>query len=127
MSQNFNIFDDWSHPKIIKLKQKISIKRKYAFKPFTKELFKNIVNDLFWNEAPGGDIPLNLIKESTLILPHLARCVNEDLVKSEFPDSFKLSNIVSVQKKEGLSDKANYRPVSILSLVSKVLGNMMYE
>ena len=50
----FNIFDKidiiinkfWSHPKIIKLKQKISIKTKIAFKPYTKKFFKNIINDL---------------------------------------------------------------------------------
>ena len=89
-----NIFDEidiiinkfWSHPKIIKLKQKFSIKRKFAFKPYMEEYFKNIVNGLSWNEAADGDIPLNLIKESIFILPYLAHCFNEDLVKGEFPD-----------------------------------------
>ena len=42
------------------------------------------------NEAVGGDIPLNLIKRSTFFLPYLAHCVNEDLVKSKFPDPLKL-------------------------------------
>ena len=105
----FNIFDEiniiinilWSHPKIIKLKQKSSIiKKKFTFKPFTEKFFKNIVNDLSWNETTGGDKPLNLVKEITFILPYLARCVNEDLVKSEFSDPLKLPNIVPVQKKE---------------------------
>ena len=124
----FNIFDEidiiinkfWSHPKITKLKQKFSIKRKFAFKPFTEEFFKNIVNDLSWNEAAGGDIPLNLIKESTFILSYLAHYANEDIVKSEFPDPFKLSNTVPVQKKGDSADKTNYRLVSVLSLPLKV-------
>ena len=75
----FNIFDEIDiiinkfrfHPKITKLKEKFSIK-KNAFKPHTEELFKNIIDDLSWNEADGGDIPINLIKESTFILPYLA-------------------------------------------------------
>ena len=67
------------------------------------------------------------MKESTFILPHLAHCVNEDLVKSEFPDPLKLSNIVPVQKKEDPTDKTNYRPVSVLSLLSKVFEKVMYE
>ena len=75
------------------MKQKFSIK-KNAFTPFTEEFFKSIVNYLSWNEAAGGNIPL---KESTFILPYLSHCVNEDLVKSKFPDPLKLSNIVSVQ------------------------------
>ena len=72
-----------SRPKIIKLKQKFSIKRKFAFKSFTEEFFKNIVNGLSWNEAAGGYIPLNLMKESTFILLYLPHCFNEYLVKGE--------------------------------------------
>ena len=45
----FNIFDKidiiinkfWSHPKIIKLKQKFSCKKKNTFKPYTEVFFKN--------------------------------------------------------------------------------------
>ena len=69
----FNIFDEidiiinkfWSHLKIVKLEQKFSIKRKFAFELFTEEFFKNFLNNLSRNEAAGGDIPLNLIKECT--------------------------------------------------------------
>ena len=64
----FNIFDEidttinkfWSHPEIIKFRQKFSIKKKIAFKPYTEEFFKNIVNDLSWNEAAGGYTPFTL-------------------------------------------------------------------
>ena len=59
-----------------------------------------MVNDLSWNEAAGGDKTLNLIKESTFILPYHSLC-HGHLVKSEFPDPLKLSNIVPVQKKRG--------------------------
>ena len=52
---------------------------------------------------------------------------NETLVKSELPDSLKLSNIVLVYKKEDLTDKTNYRPVSILPLLSKIFEKVMYE
>ena len=48
-------------------------------------------------------------------------------MKSEFPDPLKLSNIVPVQKKEDPTDKTNYRPVSVLSLLSKVFEKVMYE
>ena len=77
------------------MKQKFSIKTKFAFKPFTEEFFKNVINGLYWNEAAGGDIPLNLIKESTFFLPYLPHCVNEDLVKSEFPDPLKLNEYLN--------------------------------
>ena len=34
-------------------------------------------------------MPLKIIKESLFFLPYLAHCVNEDLVKSGFPDPLK--------------------------------------
>ena len=42
-------------------------------------------------------------------------------------DSLKLSNIVPVHKKKGPTDKCNYRPVSILPLLSKVFEKTMYD
>ena len=42
-------------------------------------------------------------------------------------DSLKLSNIVPVHKKKGPTDKCNYRPVSILPLLSKVFEKIMYD
>ena len=69
------------------------------FKPYAAEFFKNIVNDISLSEAASGKIPLNFIKESTLTLPYLLHCVNENLVKHESSDPLKLSNVVSVQKK----------------------------
>ena len=66
-------------------------------------------------------------KKSTFILPYVAHCVNEDLEKSEFPDPLKPSNIVPLLKKEDPTDKTNYRPNSVLSLLSKVFEKVMYE
>ena len=48
-------------------------------------------------------------------------------MKSEFSDPLKLSNIVPVQKKEDPTDKTNYRPNSVLSLLSKVFEKVMYQ
>ena len=42
-------------------------------------------------------------------------------------DPLKLSNIVPVQKKEDPTDKTNYRPNSVLSLLSKVFEKVMYK
>ena len=43
-----------------------------------------------------------------------------------FPDSLKLSNTVPVSEKKDPTDKTNYRPVSILPLLSNVFENVMY-
>ena len=63
------------------------------------------MNDLSGNKAAGGDTPLNLLKESTFILPYFVHCVNEALMKSEFPDPLQLFYIVPVRKKRILMMK----------------------
>ena len=47
--------------------------------------------------------------------------INEVIRNNKFPDSLKNSDIRSAYKKFDPSDKANYRPVSVLPLLSKVL------
>ena len=106
----------WSYPSIVKLKRKLSFKRKFAFKPVTEEFVKNIAKNVSRNEAAGEDIQLNLLKESTFVLPCIVHCVSETLVKSEFFDPLNLSNIVPVHKKEDPTNKTKYKPVSVLPL-----------
>ena len=107
------------------MKQKFPFKRKFAFKLLTEAFIKNIVNDLSKNKAASGDIPLNVLKESTFIFPNLVRHVNETLVKSEFPDPFKLLNIVPETQKKDPNDKTYYKPISVLSLPSKILYGLV--
>ena len=61
---------------------------------------------------------------STINCVRMLRC---SLMKSEFSDPLKLSNIVSGHKKEDLTDKANYRYVSVLPLLSRVFEKVMCE
>ena len=50
----------------------------------------------------------------------LTNCINGSLTNNKFPDTLKLSDITPVFKKLDPSDKASYRPLSILPLVSKL-------
>ena len=85
-----------------------------------QEFVKNIVNDLSSNKAAGGEISLKILKECDFSFHFLTNFISEAIKNKNFPDSLKLSNIVPVHKKKGPTDKANYRPVSIVPLLSKV-------
>ena len=55
----------------------------------------------------------------------LAKLFNRCLSKSCFPDCWKVSSVVPVFKNVGERSTAkNYRPVSLLSVVSKALKNL---
>ena len=73
------------------------------------------------------EVPIKILKDSKFCFPELTNCINESLTNNKFPDTLKLSDITPVFKKLDPSDKANYRPVSILPLVSKVFEKIMYD
>ena len=87
---------------------------------------KEVIEVLPSNKATAGEIPIKILKESGFTFEYLTSCVNEAILSGKFPDSLKLSNIVPVHKKKDPTDKCNYRPVSILPLLSKVFEKMMY-
>ena len=54
-------------------------------------------------------------------------CANETLTTGYFVDSLKCANVRPIYKKVDPFDKKNYRPVSILPLLSKVYERVIYE
>ena len=88
---------------------------------------KEVIEGSPSNKVTAGEIPIKILKESGFTFEYLTSCVNEDILSGKFPDSLKLSNIVPVHKKKDPTDKCNYRPLSILPLLSKVLKKIMYD
>ena len=86
---------------------------------------KEVIEGLPSNKATAGEIPIKILKESGFTFEYLTSCVNEAILSGKFPDSLKLSNIVPVHKKKDLTDKCNYRPVSILPLFSQVFEKQL--
>ena len=74
-------------------------------------------------KATGPDeISARLLKETAdQIAPSLTLLYNQSLNAGVFPDEWKLANIVPVFKKEIKEYVENYRPISLLTIISKVL------
>ena len=78
-------------------------------------------------KASGPDcIPVVVLKNYELELSYiLAELFNKCLKESCFPDCWKVSSVVPVFKNVGERSTAKiYHPVSLLSVVSKVLKNL---
>ena len=52
---------------------------------------------------------------------------NKSLADGVFPRTWKLANVSPVYKKGNKSGKVNYRPISLLSNMSKVLDNIVFK
>ena len=89
----------------------------------TPKMVRKVVINLDLSKASGPDcIPVVVLKNCEPKLSYiLAELFNKCLKESCFPDCWKVSSVVPVFKSVGESSTAkNYRPVSLLSVVSRV-------
>ena len=75
------------------------------------------------NKATGSDgIPARVLRETVdMIASSLTKLFNESFQHGIKPDNWKVPNVALVCKKGRKDRVENYRPISLLPLVSKVL------
>ena len=94
----------------------------------TPKMVKKAITNLDSSKASGPDcIPVVVLKNCEPELSYiLAKLFNNCLKESCFPDCWKVSSVVPVFKNVGERSTAkNYRPVSLLSVVSKVFEKLV--
>ena len=94
----------------------------------TPKMVKKVITNLDSSKASGHDyIPVVVLKNCEPELSYiLAKLFNMWLKESCFPDCWKVSSVAPVFKNVGERSTAkNYRPVSLLSVVSKVFEKLV--
>jgi len=81
------------------------------------------------SKAPGPDgVPSRVLKDCAAELaPSLTLLFNKSLTLGKFPQEWKKANVVPVHKKGSKTDVKNYRPISLLPVVSKVFEKCVYD
>ena len=81
------------------------------------------------NKATGLDgIPARFIKDSAIIVTvPIAHIINLSMITGVVPADLKSARVVPLFKKNDNTETGNYRPVSILNIVSKVLERVIYD
>ena len=90
----------------------------------------NRVKEVKTSKSPGYDnIPTSLIKEGAeeIAASLLFHPINSSLRESVFPTSEKCAKITPVYKSGKQSSMDNYRPISVLSVLSKVLEKVVHK
>ena len=62
-----------------------------------------------------------------VIYKQLTELFNLSLKSGEYPDDWKLAKVIPVFKAGERNDPNNYRPISILSTISRVFEKLVYE
>ena len=101
-----------------------------SFVSITPRKVAKVIQGLDTSKATGPDqIPAIVLKMcSPELSPVLSKLYNLCLSKSVFPSSWKMASVVPVFKGSGeKSDPANYRPISLLPIISKVFESVINQ
>ena len=104
-------------------------KESVFFHPTTATKIERFISKLPNKKSSSHDnIDNILLKEiSTNILGVLSLLFNESLQEGAFPDIFKLAEVVPLHKGKAANILDNYRPISLLSTISKVPEKIVYK
>ena len=81
------------------------------------------------NKSPGIDnLPPNLLKDGAReIAKPLCRLINQSLTESVVPIEWKHAKITPIHKSGTLENPDNYRPISVLPALSKILEKAVHQ
>ena len=127
-AEQSNIHVPENHP-IQPIPQTRSIPTLNSIEVTSSEVLKAL-NSLDPNKSTGPDeLPAKILKLTAIIIAEpLSNLFNKSLRDGIFPTSWKLANVKPIFKNKGSpSDISNYRPISLLSCLSKILERLVFK
>ena len=117
-----------THPSIIKIKENVSIDKEFSFSPVSLQDIRTELKALSTKKAaPFMGISAKQLKDVMYIIdkPLLDIWDLEILGKKKYPSKLKLADLSPIHKKLQTVMKGNYRPISLLPVVSKIFERIM--
>ena len=101
---------------------------KFELLYITENITKKLLCCLDVSKAPGIDeIPSRFLKDGAEILAKpISDIINLSIKLSTFPDKCKIAKLIPLFKKGSKTDPKNYRPISLLPLLSKLIEKAIH-
>ena len=117
------------HPSILKIKEQLKKDDLFSFYHVNPDKMLKIIENIDSKKATQhGDIPVRIIKENKFIFSKvLSEIFNFHIDSNTFPNGLKKADIIPIYKKDDPFDKTNYRPISILPVLSKPFERCLYD
>ena len=96
--------------------------------PVCEQEIASIICKLPPKHSSGYDNISNVLLKrlSTMLSPLLCKLCNMSLILGTFPDAMKIAEVVPLHKCKSPHEESNYRPISLLTTMSKILEKVMY-
>ena len=101
----------------------------YSLSVVSESKVLKYLNALSVDKATGLDaIPSRFVRDSaSIIVCPITHIINLSIIQGVVPDDLKSARVVPLFKKNDKTEVGNYRPVSILSIISKVVEKVVYD
>ena len=118
-----------NHPSIKMIKENIKDENKFSFQDITKEDLQLQIKNLDTKKAMvENDIPTKiLLKSNDIVSNHLSNFFNQSKKQQHYPTMLKIADVTPLHKKDEKTLTKNYRPVSLIPVVSKLYERNMYN
>ena len=118
-----------SHPSVMKIRQQYGNESTFRFNLVDENCVALILRNINPRKATGYDhIPGKIVRiaHQELSFP-VTRLINTAITANAFPSNIKLTEISPGNKKDDNLIRGNYRPVSVLPMLSKVYETVMND
>ena len=104
------------------------LQSQFNFSLFTDDLIERFIKELKPSKSAGlHKILARLLRDSSVVVvPYLRVTFNLSLDQGIFADDWKHARISPIFKSGDTEDFSNYRPISVLSIVSNVFEKLVY-
>ena len=117
------------HPSIVAIRTKCNRNDIFSFREVSFKEIETEIRLLKLNKASQySDITTKIIKENSDIFSNfICKTINNSIKSSIFSSCLKHADVTPLHKKCNKNLKENYRPVSILPILSKIFERSMFK